>query len=66
MCIRDRRKGLAFGLGWGLFLAFFFWGIVQLFRVLGEKGAVYPFFAAALPNLAFLTGGIILMWVRKM
>ncbi len=66
LALEVKRKGLAFGLGWGLFLAFFFWGIVQLFSVLGEKGAVYPFLAATLPNLAFLTGGIILMWVRKM
>ena len=65
LALEVKRRGLAFGLGWGLFLAFFFWGIVQLFSVLGEKGSLYPFLAATLPNIAFFIGGILLMWLKK-
>ena len=65
LALEVKRKGLAYGLGWGLFLAFFFWGIVQLFSVLGEKGAMPPFLAALLPDISFFAGGVVLMWIKR-
>lgn len=61
LAISAKKKGLSFGLGWGLFLSFIFWGIVQYFRALGLKGVLSPFCSVSFPILVFLIIGIVLM-----
>ncbi len=61
LAVSAKKRGLSFGLGWGLFLSFLFWGIVQYFRALGLKGVLSPFYSVSIPMFIFLIIGIVLM-----
>jgi len=65
LALEVKRRGLAFGLGWGLFLSFFFWGIVQFFRVIGQKEIIFPHLAAIIPDAIFLFVGLYFMLSRR-
>lgn len=64
LAVEAKKRGLSFGLGWGLFLSFIFWGIVQYFRALGLKGLLPPIYSASLPIILFLIIGIVLMFKK--
>jgi len=56
-----KKRGLAFGFGWGLVISFFYWGIIQIFKAYGIKGSLYPYLSAWLPNIIFGTFGFFLI-----
>jgi len=49
-----RRGGVTLGLGFGLLFSFLFWGLIQIFRAMGEARLLSPFLSAFLPNFIFL------------
>uniref|UniRef100_A0A7C4U693 YjgP/YjgQ family permease n=1 Tax=candidate division WOR-3 bacterium TaxID=2052148 RepID=A0A7C4U693_UNCW3 len=65
LAVEAKKRGLSYGLGWGLFISFFFWGIVQYFRALGLKGVISPFISSFLPIIIFFIIGIIIMILKQ-
>ncbi len=55
LSVRLRRGGVTLGLGLGLLFSFLFWGLIQIFRAMGEVRLLSPFLAAFLPNFIFAT-----------
>lgn len=53
LAVRLHRGGVTLGLGLGLLFSFLFWGLIQIFRALGEARILSPFLAAFLPHLLF-------------
>ncbi len=56
LAVKLRRVTL--GLGLGLLFSFLFWGLIQIFKALGEVRILPPFVAAFLPNFLFALLGI--------
>jgi len=56
-----KKKGIAFGFGWGLVISFLYWGVIQIFRAYGIKGSLYPYLSVWLPNIIFGLFGIFLI-----
>ncbi len=54
-----RRGGVAIGLGISIVLAFIYWGFIQSCRAYGYTGIMNPVISAWLPNIVFVTAGII-------
>ena len=57
-----RGVGRTYAFGLSLFLAFFYWGLLQTAKALGMAGKMSPFIAAWLPNGIFLLLGLIGLW----
>lgn len=58
LAVRLRRGGVTLGLGLGLLFSFLFWGLIQIFRAMGEARLLSPFLAAAFPCLLFALLGV--------
>jgi lipopolysaccharide export system permease protein len=56
-----RRGGVTLGLGLGLLFSFIFWGLIQIFRAMGEARLLSPFLSAFLPDFIFLTFALFLL-----
>ncbi len=54
-----RGHGKAYGFGLAVSLAFVYWNLIQIFKVLGQTGELSPFLAAWIPNAIFLVTGFI-------
>jgi len=61
LALEVKRRGLIFGFGLGILVSFTFWGIIQLFKVLGIKGALPPFISVIIPDVLFLSLGLYLL-----
>jgi lipopolysaccharide export system permease protein len=62
----SRKGGAAANFGVSLFIFILFWGFIHTSRALGESGAVNPFIAAWMANLAFGSAGVVILFkVRK-
>lgn len=57
-----RGVGRAYAFGLSLFLAFFYWGLIQTAKALGVSGKMAPPAAAWLPNGIFLLLGLVGLW----
>lgn len=61
-----RNIGFIVGFAIALFVSFMYWGLMQLAKAFGYTGALSPFIASVLPNIAFLVASAILIWkLRK-
>ena len=65
LALEVKRRGLIFGFGLGILASFTFWGIIQLFKELGIKGALPPSLSIIIPDLLFLTFGFYLLFKSK-
>ncbi|MCK4226095.1 LptF/LptG family permease [candidate division WOR-3 bacterium] len=61
LALEVKRRGLIFGFGLGVLVCFTFWGVIQLFKELGIKGALPPCLAVMIPNFLFLSLGLYLL-----
>ncbi len=55
-----RGHGKAYGFGLAVSLAFVYWNLIQIFKVLGQTGELSPFIASWTPNLIFFSAGLFL------
>ncbi|MEA1912281.1 MAG: LptF/LptG family permease [candidate division WOR-3 bacterium] len=65
LALEVKRRGLIFGFGLGLLASFTFWGIIQLFKELGVKGASPPSLSVFGPDIIFLSLGLYLLIKKK-
>jgi lipopolysaccharide export LptBFGC system permease protein LptF len=65
LALEVKRRGLIFGFGLGILASFTFWGIIQLFKELGIKGALPPYLSVIIPDLLFLSLGFYLLLKSK-
>ncbi|MCK4320950.1 LptF/LptG family permease [candidate division WOR-3 bacterium] len=65
LALEMKRRGLIFGFGLGILASFTFWGIIQLFKELGIKGALPPYLSVIIPDLLFLSLGFYLLLKSK-
>lgn len=66
LAIKVRNIGFIIGFGISLFVSFLYWGMSQLFKALGQIGALSPILVSVLPNVFFLIVGLILLfYIRK-
>lgn len=61
LALEVKRRGLIFGFGLGILGSFTFWGVIQLFKELGIKGALPPYIAIISPDIMFLGVGLYLL-----
>ncbi|MEO0102840.1 MAG: LptF/LptG family permease [candidate division WOR-3 bacterium] len=61
LAVRLRRGGVTLGLGLGLLFSFLFWGMIQIFRAMGEARLLSPFLSTFLPDFIFLLLALFLM-----
>jgi lipopolysaccharide export system permease protein len=59
LSVSMRGKGRAYAFGLSIFLAFFYWGLLQGSRALGQAGKLAPIIAAWSPNMVFLALGVL-------
>jgi lipopolysaccharide export system permease protein len=57
LSVSMRGKGKAYAFGLSVFLAFFYWGLLQGSRAMGQAGRLAPILAAWSPNMIFLAMG---------
>lgn len=65
LSLQLRKGGVAFGIGLGLIFAFTYWGLIQTFKAYAVAGIVEPFLSAWIPNLIFLSVGLVLLATTK-
>ncbi len=54
LSVQMRGRGRAYAFGLAVFLAFFYWGVLQATRSMAGVGKLNPLFSAWFPNLIFL------------
>jgi len=59
MSFRSRGRGIVFA--FGIFITFIFLSVIKFFQTVGYYGVLSPMMAAWLPNMIFLTIGVILL-----
>ena len=58
LSVEMRGRGRAYGFGLAVFVAFFYWGLLQATRSMAGVGQLNPVFSAWFPNLVFLTAAL--------
>ncbi len=53
-----RGHGKAYSFGLAVSLAFVYWNLIQIFKVLGQTGELNPMLAVWIPNLLFMVTGL--------
>ena len=59
------KTGKIMGIGIGMLLSFFYWGLLEIFRSFALGRTVFPFAGAIMPHIIFLTAGLLLFWKTK-
>jgi lipopolysaccharide export system permease protein len=66
LAIQSQRSGMALGFAVAVLLGFTLWGLLAVFRALGQSGDLPPFLAAWIPDISFgLLGGFMLARSRS-
>lgn len=66
LAMQSQRSGMALGFALAVFLGFTLWGMLAIFRALGQSGDLPPFLAAWIPDMLFgAMGGIMLFRSRS-
>ncbi len=58
LSVEMRGRGRAYGFGLAVFIAFFYWGLLQATRSMAGVGQLNPVFSAWFPNLVFLAAAL--------
>ncbi len=58
LSVEMRGRGRAYGFGLAVFVAFFYWGLLQATRSMAGVGQLNPVFSAWFPNLVFLLAAL--------
>lgn len=66
LAIQSQRSGMALGFAVAVLLGFTLWGLLAVFRALGQSGDLSPFMAAWIPDISFgLLGGFMMLRSRS-
>ncbi len=58
LSVEMRGRGRAYGFGLAVFVAFFYWGLLQATRSMAGVGQLHPVISAWLPNLVFFLAAL--------